>query len=270
MPAKGDIVVRTNNRMDARFQRKGEIFECVRFKRGMTNINQPRLKVGDRVRIGKVEKSWHSYTGGLDVKVGEESKVASLDDSCLCLYDGWAFPLYALTKIEQFREGDIVTIISGESYGLWVEENEIFELGGEFWAGSGKLGGMTRQDPDGNGSSEKMEGLIRHCTPEEIEHFTKVGRGAKTTDVGKRIGNSNYSKNKLEKDGNAIDSKAINGTIPRRTTEGRHDLSFGGRGNGLEPGDRKRRKRSVNFGEGKKPKGKGLCPGRRTKRVVAI
>ncbi len=228
MPDKGDIVVRTEFHLNARFQREGEIYECVKdrpkialygemgtydfrpateeeitwFKRGMTNINQPRLKVGDRVRVGEVEKDWHGYTKGLSSLAGPEARVRSLENQSICLDNNYSLPLYALTKIEEFKEGDIVTIISGKSYGLWIEENEIFELGGEFWDRNGYLKGITRRYPKGNGGWEKMEGFIRHCTPEEIEHFNKAGRGAKTTDVAKRIVSNNYSKNKSEKDEN--------------------------------------------------------------------
>ncbi len=87
----------------------------------------------------------------------------------------------------QFNKGDLVVVTKafGRTSNMsdWFEDGEILELDGEFWGGDG-FNAISKKDPDGNGfNTEDIE--YRHATPEEIEHFKNVGRGANIKDVPK-------------------------------------------------------------------------------------
>ncbi len=83
--------------------------------------------------------------------------------------------------------------------------------------------------------------------------------------------NSNQlNNNKNDKETSSIESKGSNDPIERGDSRERSSLSIGGRGEGLNTGNRKVKNRSVKIGEGTRSKGKGLCIRRRTPRSVTI
>lgn len=59
-------------------------------------------------------------------------------------------------------------------------------------------------------------------------------------------------------------SKTTNESIGRGKAKGRFEISFGGRGNGLDTGDRKREQRSANFGKESRREIQSFC----TRRVI--
>ena len=73
---------------------------------------------------------------------------------------------------------------------------------------------------------------------------------------------------KTSKDGK--NCKTTNGDHSRSRSEGRHEISFGGCGNGLETSDRERRVRSAEIGKRKRSEGEGLRTRRRSQRSVTI
>ena len=91
------------------------------------------------------------------------------------------------------KEGDLVTLVSGESFGGWIQKNEIIKLGGEYWHRKSinkillgeELAAITKKYPSGGGCDSQKNGdvKIRPCTQAEIETYNNLGLGAKTTDV---------------------------------------------------------------------------------------
>lgn len=108
---------------------------------------------------------------------------------------GKPFDITTLKEINpyNFRECDLVTLVSGESFGGWIAKNEIIKLGGRYWdnhrediqKGNGNcIAAITYDSPNGNaGSCDNNRAKIRHCTPEEKEIYRIKGIGAKTTDI---------------------------------------------------------------------------------------
>ncbi len=111
------------------------------------------------------------------------------------------------------------------------------------------------------GSSLAMRDLMGNIIPVGSSYITN--NSSITTQI-------NNNSNGSSKENTSKKGEGSNDSDGRRETVIRHEISFGGRGNGLEAGNRERQIRSVEIGKRSRSEGEGLRVGRRSKRSITI
>lgn len=138
-------------------------------------------------------------------------------------------------------------------------EKEILEMADPIVSGF-----ITTSTPEYKWNEWHGHGLILN----EGQTITMRDNYSNTTEyINSQINNNQNGSNK---ESGSKESQGVSISDGRRETIIRHEVSFGGRGNGLETGNRERKIRSVEIGKRSGHEGKGLCIGRRPKRSTSI
>lgn len=108
------------------------------------------------------------------------------------------------TKTYEFNEGDLVVVTKWCSktnyFNNYFEPGEIIKLGGQYWTTYTRdsidsfknLPFISKKSINGNAFSNQTDTKFRHCTPEEIAYYNKVGLGANINDMKKPFNIDTY------------------------------------------------------------------------------
>lgn len=167
-------------------------------------FNQPGLKAGD---VGIITTMRHDEKCRVKDKIRFNSNgVFSKNDLQLITKEEYEAGLRDsnTTKIYEFNEGDLVVVTKWcgktDYFNDCFEPGEIIKLGGQYWTTYTRdsidsfknLPFISKKSINGNAFSNQTDTKFRHCTPEEIAYYNKVGMGANINDMKKPFNIDTY------------------------------------------------------------------------------
>lgn len=159
-------------------------------------FNQPGLKAGD---VGIISTYYNNSNIFIRDNIRSNSNGHfNYNDLQLITKEEYEAGLRdSTTKTYEFNEGDLVVVTKWcgktDYFNDCFKPGEIIKLGGQYWTTYTRdsidsfknLPFISKKSINGNAFSNQTDTKFRHCTPEEIAYYNKVGMGANINNMKK-------------------------------------------------------------------------------------